>query len=172
MEKVKAVIFDLDGTLSDCTHRNHYLEKTPIDLDSFDALMHTDTVIAPIAFLLKNLSGVIKIVLTARPDKYRKVTEKWLSDYKLLSHIKEIYMRPNEWDKKPYSHPTRPDSMHLPCKSSRPEPWWVWKFTLSCPPKAKTSPRLRVWPIQTVGMPRRTRWWILSPWPCPEPFQF
>ena len=92
MKKVKAVIFDLDGTLSDCTHRNHYLEKTPIDLDSFDALMHTDTVIAPIAFLLKNLSGVIKIVLTARPDKYRKVTEKWLSDYKLLSHIKEIYM--------------------------------------------------------------------------------
>ena len=104
MEKlnpINAVIFDLDGTLSDCTHRNHYLEKTPIDLDSFDALMHTDTVIAPVAFLLKNLSGVIKIVLTARPDKYRKVTEKWLSDYKLLSHIEEIYMRPKEWYKKP-----------------------------------------------------------------------
>ena len=104
MEKlnpINAVIFDLDGTLSDCAHRNHYLEKTPIDLDGFDALMHTDTVIAPVAFLLKNLSGVIKIVLTARPNKYRKVTEKRLSDYKLLSHIEEIYMRPEEWYKKP-----------------------------------------------------------------------
>ena len=104
MEKLNssnAVIFDLDGTLSDCAHRNHYLEKTPIDLDGFDALMHTDTVIAPVAFLLKNLSGVIKIVLTARPNKYRKVTEKRLSDYKLLSHIEEIYMRPEEWYKKP-----------------------------------------------------------------------
>ena len=64
MEKlnpVNAVIFDLDGTLSDCTHRMHYLDNKPKDFDSFYGAMGDDTLVKPVASMLRNLTGVIKI---------------------------------------------------------------------------------------------------------------
>ena len=99
MEKLNssnAVIFDLDGTLSDCTHRMHYLDNKPKDFDSFYGAMGNDIVVKPVASMLRNLTGVSKLVLTARPVSYSHVTEEWLSKHDLLSHIQGLYMRPDE----------------------------------------------------------------------------
>lgn len=104
MEKlnpINAVIFDLDGTLSDCTHRMHYLDNKPKDFDSFYDAMGDDTVVKPVASMLRNLTGVSKLVLTARPVSYSHTTEEWLSKYNLLSHIQGLYMRPDEQRKVP-----------------------------------------------------------------------
>ena len=99
MEKlnpINAVIFDLDGTLSDCNHRMHYLDNKPKDFDSFYGAMSDDTVVKPVASMLWSLSGVSKLILTARPVSYSNITKKWLSKHDLLSHIQGLYMRPDE----------------------------------------------------------------------------
>ena len=99
MEKlnpINAVIFDLDGTLSDCTHRMHYLDNKPKDFDSFYGAMGDDTVVKPVASMLRSLSGVSKLILTARPVSYSHITKEWLSKHDLLSHIQGLYTRPDE----------------------------------------------------------------------------
>lgn len=77
---MKAVIFDLDGTLYNCDHRLHHLEGERKDWDSFFGAMHLDTVIEPVAMLARliHTSGQAAVLfVTARPDEsdYRKVTE-------------------------------------------------------------------------------------------------
>ncbi len=85
---MRAVIFDIDGTLADVEHRLHHLEGEQKDWDGFFADMHADPVIEPVARLARILaaqcgSGLIDAVLvvSARPDdgRYRQVTETWLA---------------------------------------------------------------------------------------------
>ena len=74
----------------------HYLDNKPKDFDSFYGAMGNDAVVNPVASMLRNLAGVSKLVLTARPVSYSRITEEWLSKYDLLSHIQGLYMRPDE----------------------------------------------------------------------------
>ena len=75
-------IFDLDGTLADCTHRLHHLEKSPKDWDSFFAACAQDEPIFPMIQLLGDLSqrGNWVEIWSARSDVVRFETLKWLSD--------------------------------------------------------------------------------------------
>jgi hypothetical protein len=97
---MKAVIFDVDGTLADVGHRVHHLEGEQKDWSAFFAAMRADPVIEPVARLAQILaaqrgSGMVDAVLvvTARPDtgNYKQVTEDWLAAAGIV--YDGIYMR-------------------------------------------------------------------------------
>ena len=74
-------IFDLDGTLADCTHRLHHLEKSPKDWYNFFLACDQDAPIFPMIQLLGNLSvrGNWVEIWTARSVIVRYKTLEWLS---------------------------------------------------------------------------------------------
>lgn len=77
-------IFDLDGTLADCSHRVHFItECDPKDWTAFFAASEGDSPIRPVIEILKSLRyhGKEVWIWTGRSDEAREATEAWLSDY-------------------------------------------------------------------------------------------
>jgi len=95
------VIVDLDGTLSDCSHRLHYIESGKKNWNAFFENCLEDKVIEPMFNLLKILSKHYAIViLTARPEKNRFLTTKWLQDNNIFYDV--LLMRfDNDFSKPP-----------------------------------------------------------------------
>jgi len=91
-------LFDIDGTLADNDHREHFLtvpDGQQKDWDSFWAGQAYDTVhepIATIARLLVQVGGYRVILLTGRPEIYRHVTEVWLDKNGVV--YEKMIMRP------------------------------------------------------------------------------
>ena len=80
----KAVVFDLDGVLSDAASRQHYLESPRRDWDAFFEACGDDPLIEEIARLLDLLDDQLAIVLlTARPARVQPQTLAWLHRYGL-----------------------------------------------------------------------------------------
>jgi predicted kinase len=94
---MKIVIFDLDGTLADCTHRLQHIQPPNRNWDAFFADCSQDTLIRPIAELLKIVSdselGIIFV--SGRPEKCRIDTETWLASHGFAGWYQELYMRPD-----------------------------------------------------------------------------
>lgn len=88
------IIFDIDGTLSDNTHRQHYVATAPKDWDAFYSLMHLDPPHEDVADLLRMFEGHwFKIVLaTGRDEKHRDATVTWLRQHNIP--FDKLYMRP------------------------------------------------------------------------------
>jgi len=90
----RAVIWDLDGTLSDDRARAHFVEVEAgrkRDWNSYFDAMAEDTPIAASIELLHALRsfGIRIVYLTGRPERTRPLTERWLkanglSEYDLL----------------------------------------------------------------------------------------
>lgn len=79
-----AVVFDMDGVLSDAADRQHYLERPHRNWDAFFEACGDDQVIAEVARLLELLDPALRIVLlTARPLRVRPQTLGWLERYGL-----------------------------------------------------------------------------------------
>lgn len=78
----KLVVCDIDGTIADIEHRRHHVQKEPKDWKAFFAEMDKDTVREDVKQSLKELeeAGHDIIFVSARPEDYREVTEKWLMD--------------------------------------------------------------------------------------------
>ena len=79
----KIVLCDLDGTLSDTTHRERFVKSRPRDYDSFFAAAGDDDPIYAVIEVVRALKGAgheIHII-TGRRDDTRAVTEKWLERY-------------------------------------------------------------------------------------------
>ena len=77
------IIFDIDGTLSNPSHRLHHVTGPgPKDWTAFFATMADDAAAEPIIELCHSLgaAGHLRVICTGRPEKYRDVTEKWLYD--------------------------------------------------------------------------------------------
>jgi phosphoglycolate phosphatase-like HAD superfamily hydrolase len=80
----RAVVFDIDGVLSDAAGRQHYLERGRRDWDAFFQACGDDPLIAEVARLLELLDGSLSIVLlTGRPLSVQETTVAWLSRYEL-----------------------------------------------------------------------------------------
>lgn len=81
--KQKAYIFDIDETLSDCSHRLHFITGDNKDWDSFYATCVDDTPIYDVVALLRALDALdIKIIfVTGRLEQCRFDTENWLQKY-------------------------------------------------------------------------------------------
>lgn len=90
----KIVIFDLDGTVTDCEHRKHFIDGKIKNWDAFYAALEADSIKEEIASIWRMLSAnsEYKIyVLTGRPKAYKDKTDEWLLRHEL--YYTDIYMR-------------------------------------------------------------------------------
>ena len=89
-------IFDIDGTLADCSHRLPHIVRTdgkPKDWDAFFAGMRDDPPIKAIVTLARACirgGWILPIYVTGRGDEHRAVTEQWLLANRLSG---PLYMR-------------------------------------------------------------------------------
>lgn len=87
-----AYIFDIDGTLADGNHRQHWVRTKPKNWNAYNKAMHLDTPIHPVITTLLALSVVYDIVISSgRQDKDRKVTEEWFDKHGIP--FTKLYMR-------------------------------------------------------------------------------
>ncbi|HVX23690.1 MAG TPA: hypothetical protein VHB02_20270 [Acidimicrobiales bacterium] len=79
-----AVVFDIDGVLSDATDRQHFLARGRRDWAAFFDAVGEDRVIAEIARLVQLLDPALHVVLlTGRPLRVQPQTLAWLEHYGL-----------------------------------------------------------------------------------------
>lgn len=75
-----AVIFDIDGVLSDAASRQHFLDFGRRDWDAFFDACGDDPLVEEVARLLELLDPGLRIVLlTGRPLRVRPQTLSWLA---------------------------------------------------------------------------------------------
>ena len=89
------VVFDIDGTIADNSHRKHFVEQKPKDWKAYNALMHLDTPIIDIIdlmWVLKDAGDTI-ILCTGREEVYRPTTSMWLEQQRIADKISDLYMR-------------------------------------------------------------------------------
>ncbi len=80
----EAVVFDVDGVLSDAVGRQHFLERGRRDWDAFFDACGEDAVIAELARVLELLDPKLQIILlTGRPMRVQPQTLAWLERYDL-----------------------------------------------------------------------------------------
>src|SRR6202035_5440100 len=80
----RAVVFDIDGVLSDAAGRQHFLERRRRDWTAFFEACGDDPVIEEIARLLELLDSSLSVILlTGRPGRVQPQTLAWLKRYGL-----------------------------------------------------------------------------------------
>ncbi len=79
-----AVIFDIDGVLSDAAGRQHFLEWGRRDWDAFFDACGDDPLVGEVARLLELLDpGLSIVLLTGRPLRVQPQTLSWLAHNRL-----------------------------------------------------------------------------------------
>ncbi len=80
----RAVVFDMDGVLSDAASRQHFLQPGRRDWDAFFAACGDDPLIEDVATLLSLLDPSLCVVLlTGRPAAVEPQTLRWLAHHDL-----------------------------------------------------------------------------------------
>lgn len=90
---MKTWIFDVDGTLANTDHRNHYLQKTPKNWTAWTASAIHDTPYWEIVDLVQaahNL-GIRVVIATGRMEHHREQTTEWLEEHNIVYDL--LYMR-------------------------------------------------------------------------------
>lgn len=78
----KIIVFDIDGTIADCTHRLHHVKKDNPDWKSFFEECASDAPIESMCDMSIVLSQYYDIVFcTGRSEECREQTEEWLFKY-------------------------------------------------------------------------------------------
>lgn len=99
----KTVIFDIDGTLADLTHRRHFVAAHPKNWNSFFNEIRKDTPVADVVSFCNFMLNHANIVFcTGRGEEYRAETTEWL-----FKHV--------------WNLPLRFKLMMRPAKDSRPD---------------------------------------------------
>ncbi|MFE9116601.1 hypothetical protein [Streptomyces sp. NPDC007172] len=92
-------VFDLDGTLADSSHRQHFLDGRPRDWDAFFAAAPADPPLAEgVALCLTAAEECEVVYLTGRPERCREDTLHWLAGQGLPAGT--VHMRRND-DRRP-----------------------------------------------------------------------
>ncbi|MFE9538787.1 hypothetical protein [Streptomyces sp. NPDC006691] len=92
-------VFDLDGTLADSAHRQHFLDGRPRDWDAFFAAAPADPPLAEgVALCLTAAEECEVVYLTGRPERCREDTLHWLAGQGLPAGT--VHMRRND-DRRP-----------------------------------------------------------------------
>ncbi|MGW3354338.1 phosphatase domain-containing protein [Streptomyces bungoensis] len=77
-------VFDLDNTLADTAHRQHFLEERPRNWDAFFAAAPADPPLAEgVALALERARACDVVYLTGRPERCRRDTVAWLAAHGL-----------------------------------------------------------------------------------------
>lgn len=95
VEKGGAFICDIDGTIADCSHRQHYVRSKPKNWPAFEAGIPFDTPILPVVSLVHDLvgKGMTLLMCSGRSEKNRDETVQWLDRLKLKPEV--LLMRKN-----------------------------------------------------------------------------
>ena len=90
-----AVVFDLDGVLSDAAGRQHFLDNSGRkDWKAFFGACGADPLVAEVDSLLRLLdSRLVVVLLTARPARVKDETLAWLARYEVRWDL--LIMRPD-----------------------------------------------------------------------------
>ena len=77
---MKCYLFDIDGTLADCSHRLHHNQKQPKDWKAFFADCHADAPLHHIVQLAITLFDADQnvVFVSGRSDECRMQTAEWL----------------------------------------------------------------------------------------------
>ena len=88
----KIILCDIDGTIANNDHRQHFLEGKK-DWEGFFSEIINDKPIYPVINIINEESSNGKkiVFLTGRPERYRYSTKLWLNEY--FNFDFEIYMR-------------------------------------------------------------------------------
>lgn len=90
----RTVIFDIDGTLADCSHRLPHILGGKKDWPAFFKGMELDKPIQPVIDLLITLEASNRIVLcSGRPMEHFKATLDWVQEHVGGDYVSAIYMR-------------------------------------------------------------------------------
>ena len=78
----KLIVFDIDGTVADVTHRRQFVASKPKNWAAWNAGMSRDKVHQDIKFIYDSVvaAGARVVFCSGRGDENRAVTEKWLAD--------------------------------------------------------------------------------------------
>lgn len=92
----KVILFDVDGTLANCSHRQHHVRQKPKRWDLFNKTMHEDTPHGDVIWLAQMFyaQGHKVVICSGRGAEFMDVTVKWLDDHGVKFH--GIYMRPEK----------------------------------------------------------------------------
>lgn len=86
-------VMDIDGTLANCDHRLHHIQKEPKDWRSFFAACHLDAPHRHMIELTKHLQKIATVVfVSGRSDECKVQTIAWLEKYGLFVGT-NIWMR-------------------------------------------------------------------------------
>ena len=93
---MKCWVFDVDGTLSDPSHRRHYVTQKPKRWDLWNKGMVDDKFNKDVGQFVNFAedSGHFVVVCTGREECYRSVTLNWLNSNGVYPHA--LYMRNNK----------------------------------------------------------------------------
>lgn len=83
-----AIIFDIDGTLANTSHRVHHVKNGNKNWDAFFGKMGEDTPVLGVTWLAEELAHGVRVggvtahlfLVSGRPDSYRAVTVAWLHE--------------------------------------------------------------------------------------------
>ena len=104
------IIFDMDGTLADVSHRKHFVENKPKNWDAFYKAMINDKPNSPVIMIARLLkaAGHRILIATGRPRRYQIPTLRFLdtvsvsydaiylrgdNDYRPDTVVKEFMLR-------------------------------------------------------------------------------
>ena len=79
----KVVIFDLDGTICNVTHRRKFVASKPKNWDAWNKGISLDTPNEAVKFMFESIvsrDDVEVLFVSGRGEEYREVTEAWLLD--------------------------------------------------------------------------------------------
>lgn len=98
-------VFDVDGVLADVTHRLHHLRARPQRWERFFAAADRDPLLDEGAKRLRVALAEHQVVyLTGRPERNRRLTERWLGRHELptspLLMRRDDDHRPARWMKR------------------------------------------------------------------------
>ena len=153
-----AVIFDIDGVLSDAAGRQHFLERGRRDWASFFEACGDDPVIEEIARLLELLDPSLAVILlTGRPHRVHPQTLAWLKRYGLrwdllVMRSRGDYAQVTEFKQSVVEDLGRTASTcGSPSRTIRPTTPCTWR------PACRASTSTRVTTSSAAGGPTRRR---------------
>jgi len=92
-EKPMAIICDMDNTLSNADHREHFLQGEKKNWRGFFEAMDKDPLNGWCRRLITTIQsdGIDLIICSGRPDDYRMKTSKWLTEHQITPD--QLFMR-------------------------------------------------------------------------------
>lgn len=86
------IVCDLDGTLTDCSHRVHLMQAG--EHDAFNAACNMDAIRPDVAAALEAFQQYDIMLLTGSPARYKKLRQDWLAFHNVRADM--LLMRAND----------------------------------------------------------------------------